>query len=61
MKVLITGADGLVGRALATYMFTQGHQDTTAVCQPRPEFVSLAAQNNDRVLRMALRSMGLSL
>lgn len=45
MKVLITGADGFVGRALAAHMFAQGHQVITAVRKPRPEFASLAAQN----------------
>lgn len=45
MKVLITGVDGFVGRALAAHMSTQGHQVITAVRKPRQEFASLAAQN----------------
>ncbi len=45
MKVLITGADGFIGRAVALHMFRQRHHVIAVVRKPRSEFTSLVARN----------------
>ncbi len=37
MKVLVTGATGLIGRALTLELLTAGHEVVGLACRPRPE------------------------